>query len=156
MGNWDGQPSPEKVQDNFLVSKLSVISVPHCYIGDLSEPGKSSSFYDSGIILPVCSHRRMRSFGSWSVTLAPALHCAKTDLTALVDFVILFIARYPVGFRIKVSFSTVALLYVEIKQLKVVWVNDLKIQWEVTYSCWKHTSTVINFISNRRFSFTSD
>lgn len=52
----------------------------------------------------------MRSFGSWPVTLAPALHCAKTDLTALVDFAILFIARYPVGFRIEVSFSTVGIV----------------------------------------------
>jgi len=54
----------KKSETIFLHPDLSVIPVPHCYIGDLFEPGKSSSFYDSGIILPVCSHCKMGSSGS--------------------------------------------------------------------------------------------
>lgn len=80
-GKWDGQLSPVKVslRQCHLHPNCNIRS--QCRRDDSLEPEESRSFYESGIILAVCIHCRVRGFGSWSMTLAPSLHCAEGDMS---------------------------------------------------------------------------
>lgn len=80
-GKWDGQPSPVKVSLRRCRLHPNFNIRSQCCIGDSFEPGESRSFYESWIILAVCIYCRVRGFGSWSMTLAPCLHCAEADMS---------------------------------------------------------------------------